>query len=101
MPNPASWKSWVAVGICCLSALLLSYVVLFWHYSAVTAFLWLWAIWHTTADWLGGRLRLLLLKPGEIRQRAYSIRLRGLSLGICRGSTIWLMAAGGYWLATL
>lgn len=85
----------IALGVCLASAAIGGYFCLFQHLNPVWATVNLWIIWGFTADWLGGRLWMLNLRPKEIAHEAKrgKLRLTGLALGIQRASYVWLAAS--------
>lgn len=89
-------RTYIALASCVVSALVLGYFCLFQHLNPMWATLNLWIIWGFTADWLGGRLWMLHMRPKEIvhQARRGKLRLTGLALGIQRASYVWLAAAG-------
>jgi len=89
-------RTYIALGICVVSAALFGYFCLFHHYSPTLTTLNIWVIWSFTADWLGRRLWLLHLAPKQIVHEAKrgKLKLTGLALGISRASYVWLAAAG-------
>ena len=89
-------RTYIAIGLCLLSAAVFGYFCVFQHFSPTLTTLNIWVIWSFTADWLGGRLWLLHLTRKQITREATrgKLRLSGLALGIQRASYAWLAAAG-------
>jgi hypothetical protein len=88
-------RSSIAVSICLLSGLVLGCCCRFLHWSLPSVCSDMFVIWHSVADWLSGRWRLMFQTPKGIYERAKrgSLRLTGLALGIERMSLVWLVAA--------
>ena len=88
-------REWIAIVICALSgALGAAALVMRWG-SVSSDLISTGAVWTFTADWLGRRLGLLRLRPGQIYALARQGRLRPSGLArVIRDAGVLLMLAG-------
>ncbi len=90
-----SRREWIAIVICALSGAV-GAAALVMHWGSVASDLVLTGgVWTLTADWLGRRLWLARLRPGQLYDRAKrgSLRLAGLARIIHSGGLLLMLAA--------
>jgi len=83
----------IAIAICLISAALGAVVIVVGS-RPLPIVLWLAIVWHFTAEWLGRRLGLLRMRPGQIYRQARQGRLRlpPLARTISLGSNLLFLA---------